>query len=45
MHGEDLAHLRVNKASWQYKGKLIPEKYIFSKEETQKNLLTLLRRK
>lgn len=34
--GEGLGHLRVNKAGWQEKGKLQPEKYMFSKEDTQK---------
>jgi putative ABC transport system permease protein len=36
IHGEGLGHLRVNKAGWQEKGKLEPEKYMFSKEDTQK---------
>jgi putative ABC transport system permease protein len=36
IHGEGLGHLRVNKVGWQEKGKLEPEKYMFSKEETQK---------
>ena len=34
--GEGLGHLRINKAGWQAKGKLEPEKYMFSKEETEK---------
>jgi putative ABC transport system permease protein len=34
--GEGLGHLRINKAGWQEKGKLEPEKYMFSKEDTQK---------
>ena len=34
--GEGLGHLRVNKAGWQEKGKLEPEKYMFSKEDTKK---------
>jgi putative ABC transport system permease protein len=33
---EGLGHLRINKAGWQDKGKLEPEKYMFSKEETEK---------
>jgi putative ABC transport system permease protein len=45
IRGEGLGHLRVNKAGWQEKGKLQPEKYMFSKENTQKYLLTLLRKK
>jgi len=36
IRGEGLGHLRINKAGWQEKGKLEPEKYMFSKEETQK---------
>jgi putative ABC transport system permease protein len=36
IHGEGLGHLRINKAGWQEKGKLEPEKYMFSKEDTQK---------
>lgn len=32
---EGLGHLRINKAGWQEKGKLEPEKYMFSKEDTQ----------
>jgi putative ABC transport system permease protein len=36
IHGEGLGHLRVNKAGWQEKGKLEPEKYMFSKDDTQK---------
>jgi putative ABC transport system permease protein len=36
IEGEGLGHLRVNKAGWQEKGKLQPEKYMFSKEDTQK---------
>jgi putative ABC transport system permease protein len=34
--GEGLGHLRINKAGWQEKGKLEPEKYMFSKEDTQR---------
>ena len=33
---EGLGHLRINKAGWQEKGKLEPEKYMFSQEETEK---------
>ena len=33
---EGLGHLRINKAGWQDKGKLEPEKYMFSQEETEK---------
>jgi putative ABC transport system permease protein len=36
IHGEGLGNLRINKAGWQEKGKLEPEKYMFSKEDTQK---------
>ena len=36
IRGEGLGHLRINKAGWQEKGKLEPEKYMFSKEDTQK---------
>ena len=36
IHGEGLGHLRINKAGWQEKGKLEPEKYMFSKDDTQK---------
>ena len=36
IRGEGLGHLRINKADWQEKGKLQPEKYMFSKEDTQK---------
>jgi putative ABC transport system permease protein len=36
IRGEGLGHLRINKAGWQEKGKLQPEKYMFSKEDTQK---------
>ncbi|MBN1366108.1 MAG: hypothetical protein JW976_14990, partial [Syntrophaceae bacterium] len=34
--GEGLGHLRINKAGWYQKGKLEPEKNLFSKEETEK---------
>jgi putative ABC transport system permease protein len=36
IRGEGLAHLRINKAGWQEKGKLEPEKYMFSRDDTQK---------
>lgn len=36
IHGEGLGNLRINRAGWQEKGKLEPEKYMFSREETQK---------
>jgi len=36
IRGEGLGHLRINKAGWQAKGKLEPEKYMFSQEETEK---------
>ena len=36
IQGEGLGHLRINKAGWQEKGKLEPEKYMFSREETEK---------
>jgi putative ABC transport system permease protein len=36
IRGEGLGHLRINKAGWQEKGKMQPEKYMFSKAETQK---------
>jgi putative ABC transport system permease protein len=36
IRGEGLGHLRINKAGWQAKGKLEPEKYMFSGEETKK---------
>jgi putative ABC transport system permease protein len=36
IRGEGLGHLRINRAGWQEKGKLQPEKYMFSKEDTQK---------
>jgi len=35
IRGEGLGHLRINKAGWQEKGKLEPEKYMFSEEETR----------
>jgi putative ABC transport system permease protein len=34
--GEGLGNLRINKAGWKAKGKREPEKYMFSREETQK---------
>ncbi|MGB5218238.1 MAG: FtsX-like permease family protein [Smithella sp.] len=36
IHGEGLGNLRINKAGWHEKGKLEPEKYMFSLEETHK---------
>lgn len=36
VQGEGLGHLRINKLGWQEKGKLEPEKYMFSQEETQR---------
>lgn len=36
VRGEGLGNLRINRAGWQEKGKLEPEKYMFSREETQK---------
>ncbi len=41
IRGEGLGHLRINKAGWKEKGKLEPEKYMFSREEadTIMNLL------
>jgi putative ABC transport system permease protein len=36
INGEGLGHLRINKAGWQAKGKLEPEKYMLSQEETEK---------
>jgi putative ABC transport system permease protein len=36
VQAEGLGHLRINKAGWQEKGKLQPEKYMFSKEDTEK---------
>jgi putative ABC transport system permease protein len=36
IRGEGLGHLRINRAGWQEKGKLQPEKYMFSKDDTQK---------
>ena len=36
VQAEGLGHLRINKAGWQEKGKLEPEKYMFSQEETEK---------
>jgi putative ABC transport system permease protein len=36
VRGEGLGHLRINKAGWQAKGKLEPEKYMFAQEETEK---------
>jgi putative ABC transport system permease protein len=36
IRGEGLGNLTINKAGWQEKGKLEPEKFMFSKEETQR---------
>jgi putative ABC transport system permease protein len=36
IRGEGLGNLRINRAGWQEKGKLEPEKYMFSREETEK---------
>ncbi len=36
IRGEGLGHLRINKAGWHTKGKLEPEKYMFTQEETEK---------
>ena len=36
IRGEGLGHLRINKAGWNAKGKLEPEKYMFTQEETGK---------
>jgi len=36
VQAEGLGHLRINRAGWQEKGKLQPEKYMFSKEEIEK---------
>ncbi len=36
IQGEGLGHLRINKSGWKEKGKLEPEKYMFSREETEK---------
>ena len=36
IQGEGLGHLRINKAGWKEKGKMEPEKYMFSREETEK---------
>ena len=36
IRGEGLGNLTINKAGWQEKGKLEPEKYMFSKAETEK---------
>jgi putative ABC transport system permease protein len=36
IRGEGLGNLTINKAGWQEKGKLDPEKYMFSKAETEK---------
>ena len=36
IRGEGLGNLTINRAGWQEKGKLEPEKYMFSKAETEK---------
>src|SRR3989304_9441347 len=36
IRGEGLGNLTINKAGWQEKGKLEPEKDMFSKAETEK---------
>jgi putative ABC transport system permease protein len=36
VRGEGLGNLRINRAGWQEKGKLEPEKYMFTGEETEK---------
>ncbi|MCX5849803.1 MAG: FtsX-like permease family protein [Deltaproteobacteria bacterium] len=36
IRGEGLGNLRINKAGWQEKGKLEPEKSLFSREDTEK---------
>jgi putative ABC transport system permease protein len=36
IRGEGLGHLRINKAGWEKTGKLEPEKYMFTREETEK---------
>jgi putative ABC transport system permease protein len=36
IRGEGLGNLTISKAGWQEKGKLEPEKYMFSKEDTEK---------
>jgi len=38
IRGEGLGNLTINKAGWQEKGKLEPEKYMFSKAETEKTI-------
>ena len=38
IRGEGLGNLTIHKAGWQEKGKLDPEKYMFSKAETEKIL-------
>jgi putative ABC transport system permease protein len=45
IRGEGLGHLRVNKAGWQEKGKLEPEKYMFSKEDIQKIIKLVMEEK
>ena len=36
IRGEGLGHLRINKAGWKETGKLDPENYMFTREETEK---------
>jgi len=36
VRGEGLGNLRINVAGWQEKGKLEPEKYMFTREQTEK---------
>lgn len=45
IRGEGLGNLRINRAGWQEKGKLEPEKYMFSKAETQKIIRLVLEEK
>lgn len=45
IRGEGLGNLRINRAGWQEKGKLEPEKYMFSREETQKIIKLVLEEK
>lgn len=35
IRGEGLGHLRINKAGWKETGKLEPEKYMFTRDETE----------
>lgn len=36
IRAEGLGHLKINKAGWKEKGRFDPEKYMFSREETEK---------